>query len=322
MRQKRPLAQLFAASLIAALFFLAVASARSQTNESSAGSYADLLIKLDDRGVAEISGSTNKGLFQGLSKEGDTLRGFSEDLTSKKGKYWIFQIQTERIDTFIVKIVLPENSVVNHIRGKGHLGIESNKGLTVLTFVGENAPINVTVQYRIQIAGKKDALNLLTILSALVILGSGIVVSKKMSRRRKEKGLSEEGESRKARDENAAGRKEKAKEDVSRNSEEPVPEPDSDKIRAMLPALSPAQRKIIRVLESRGGRCSQSAIRKETMLPKSSISRNIKSLEGKGIIRKASHGMTNIVELSEGYMRNQERSSANRNTTERSSAKD
>lgn len=67
--------------------------------------------------------------------------------------------------------------------------------------------------------------------------------------------------------------------------------------RIMLSLLEPDERKIIETIIDNEGKSSQSDIVKKTGISRVKVSRILKKLEQKGIIKKSQNGMTNIVEL-------------------------
>ena len=61
--------------------------------------------------------------------------------------------------------------------------------------------------------------------------------------------------------------------------------------------LSDRQKKIMELLLQKNRPLSQSMIQKELDLPKAAVSRNITSLELKGLIEKEKIGMSNLIRL-------------------------
>jgi len=62
-------------------------------------------------------------------------------------------------------------------------------------------------------------------------------------------------------------------------------------------ALTERQLSIVRFMEKAGKPVSQHDLEKGLGLPKSSLSRNVRTLERMGIIRKTSRGMSNVLEF-------------------------
>lgn len=82
----------------------------------------------------------------------------------------------------------------------------------------------------------------------------------------------------------------------------------SSEMRAVMDALTHRERSIIEALIKHGGRMTQAEIRYETGLPRSSLTMVLISLERRGLITKREWGRTNVVEFSERFLSEQERS--------------
>lgn len=83
---------------------------------------------------------------------------------------------------------------------------------------------------------------------------------------------------------------------ISERSEEKLKEIHRDN-RIMLSLLEPDEKKIIEAIIDNKGKSSQSDIVKKTGISRVKVSRILKKIEQKGIIKKSQNGMTNIVEL-------------------------
>ena len=68
-------------------------------------------------------------------------------------------------------------------------------------------------------------------------------------------------------------------------------------LRKNLKGLSDRQKNIINLLIEKDRPLSQTIIQKELNIPKSAVSRNISSLELKGLIEKENIGMSNLIRL-------------------------
>ena len=119
--------------LILFMLFLPIAHA--------ADYYADIEAEVDETGFIVIKGDTN---HPSLLTEG------TEEHTSKKQSYWLFDISTEEIfSNYFVLLSLPEGASVNYVKSSGNFRIESvGKGLAVRVF-GENEKMSIKVQYQI-----------------------------------------------------------------------------------------------------------------------------------------------------------------------------
>lgn len=83
---------------------------------------------------------------------------------------------------------------------------------------------------------------------------------------------------------------------ISERCEEKLKEIHKDN-KLMLSLLEPDERKIIETLIDNEGKSSQSDIVKKTGISRVKVSRILKKLEQKGIIKKIQNGMTNTVEF-------------------------
>jgi predicted transcriptional regulator len=61
--------------------------------------------------------------------------------------------------------------------------------------------------------------------------------------------------------------------------------------------LTDREKQILDIIKKNNGQITQNKIQQELNLPKSSLSRNLLSLEKKGLIKKASKGLSNVVML-------------------------
>lgn len=84
-------------------------------------------------------------------------------------------------------------------------------------------------------------------------------------------------------------------------------EPTSE-IAAVMDTLTDKEQSILRILLQRGGTMTQTEIRYETDISKSSLSGILTSMEKRNIITKKERGRTNVIELSERFLNAQERS--------------
>jgi hypothetical protein len=122
--------------------------------------YADVNIRVDEKGLVYFSGSTNYNSFIGQS----------EYFTSKKGPYWLLNITTkEAFSDYYISVEFPKNTEINYIKTGGNFRITETPGLRVITS-GENAPVEIVAQYVI-LTHPVNYLNF-----AFVIIGLAIVL--------------------------------------------------------------------------------------------------------------------------------------------------
>jgi len=82
----------------------------------------------------------------------------------------------------------------------------------------------------------------------------------------------------------------------------------SREMEAVIQTLTPREQAVITTLVEHGGRMTQADIRYETRTPKSSLTGILISLERRKLVTKKEWGRTNIIELSEWFLSQRERS--------------
>jgi hypothetical protein len=82
----------------------------------------------------------------------------------------------------------------------------------------------------------------------------------------------------------------------------------SREMEAVIQTLTPRERAVITTLVENGGRMTQAEIRYETRTPKSSLTGILISLERRRLVTKKEWGRTNMIELSEWFLSQRERS--------------
>lgn len=82
----------------------------------------------------------------------------------------------------------------------------------------------------------------------------------------------------------------------------------SREMEAVIQTLTPREQAVITTLVEHGGRMTQAEIRYETRTPKSSLTGILISLERRKLVTKKEWGRTNIIELSEWFLSQKERS--------------
>jgi uncharacterized membrane protein len=82
----------------------------------------------------------------------------------------------------------------------------------------------------------------------------------------------------------------------------------TSEISAVMDTLTDKEQSVLRALLLRGGTMTQTEIRYETDISKSSLSGILTSMEKRKIITKRESGRTNVIELSERFLNTKERS--------------
>jgi len=106
-----------------------------------AGYYADIDIFLEDDGNVIIEGISN---YPDLLTEQQ-----SPDYTSKKGKYWLFNMTIdETFDEFIYRLHMPKDSDINYLKTRHLSRIDQDDSMTVIG-TGRDESLVILVQYSI-----------------------------------------------------------------------------------------------------------------------------------------------------------------------------
>jgi uncharacterized membrane protein len=124
--------------------------------------YADVNLRVDERGIVYFSGTTNYEPFTSQS----------EYFTSKKGPYWLLNITTkEEFSDYYLSVEFPKNTEINYIKTSGNFRITETPSLRVITS-GEEEKIEIVVQYVLI----SRPINYLNFIGAFIILVSVIFI--------------------------------------------------------------------------------------------------------------------------------------------------
>ena len=221
--------------------------------------YADITIDIDDSGFVTIDGITNHP---------DLLGEDTEVYASKKQSYWLLNItKNEVFSDYIFVLTLPEGSSINYIKSSGSIRIEEEIGNLIVKGFGQNKSFSVIVQYQVEkVLGGVETYDI-AILSIIMAVGLTIVflvVKKVVKKRVKEKRSAEI---------------------------------DGVKTEYSFSGLSDRQKEIMKLLIEEKRPLTQAVIQKELNIPKAAVSRNISSLELKGLVEKEKIGMSNLIRL-------------------------
>src|SRR3989338_6584645 len=89
-------------------------------------SYIDEEITLQPNGDAYVRGTTNVDFLTALQPENGKVNGLTSDLTTKKGKYWLFTLSPQgNITASLVKVRLPNGSVINYTKNTHTISISN-----------------------------------------------------------------------------------------------------------------------------------------------------------------------------------------------------
>jgi len=222
--------------------------------------YADIEITVDDTGAVDITG---------LSNHPDLLVENSNLYTYKKQSYWLLNITKEEVfSDYIYVLILPEGSKVNHIKTSGFRGIEEESGKLIISGAGQNESLSVVVQYQVNANSDEQSsfdFIILFILGMLIIVLLVLLVYFIFKNKQKE----------------SVGSK------VSIDNEG----------EHSFKGLTDRQKDIVQLLINVKRPLTQVDIQKELDMPKAAVSRNVHSLEIKGLIEIEKIGMSNLIRL-------------------------
>lgn len=258
-------------NIIKKLFFLMVFLAVLSLSVSAIEYYLDEEITLEKDGSAYVEGSTNLDILRKIKVSDEKVSGFTDELTSKSGSYWLFTYTyKEPISDYIIKLTLPVNVEINHINSKSKVLIGTYGQNQQLTFIAEDKPLDIKVQYTFntinkdnKILGKLMAISLYII---VIIFIASIIFYFLKKRKKKAKKRSKK-------------------------------ELDSEKLDTIKLTLNENQLKILEALIEKNGEASQTQLRYLTGVPKSSLSRNLELMSQKQVIAKFYSGTSNYIKI-------------------------
>jgi len=222
--------------------------------------YADITIDIDTSGFVTINGVTNHP---------DLLAENTEIYTSKKQSYWLFNItKNEIFSDYIFMLTLPDHSSINYIKSSGSIRIEEETGNLIIRGFGQNESFSLIVQY--QVKKNSDTIGLMDINTILIIIGLifiFVIILLIISYITKKKYfITNENSTKERKQYNLSG-------------------------------LTYRQKKIMELLIEQNRPLTQTEIQQELNIPKAAVSRNINSLEIKGLVEKEKIGMSNLIKI-------------------------
>jgi uncharacterized membrane protein len=194
----------------------------------------------------------------------------TQALTSKKGSYWLFNLTTkESFSDYFVSIDFPKDVEINYIKAKGTFRITQDQNLKLIVS-GSKEPVEIIVQYTNK-AQKADYSIYIDAAILLLCIFLFVFMYKKIRNKTK-----------KPKEENKA---------------------DEEKIRLIRHTLTDVQKQILDILIESKEPISQKQIYHRLKLPKSTLSRNLETMQRKNIITKQSRGMVNVIFLNKEFLK-------------------
>ncbi|MEM0493214.1 MAG: MarR family transcriptional regulator [Candidatus Thermoplasmatota archaeon] len=185
----------------------------------------------------------------------------SQNYTSKNKSYWILHISTDEIfSAFIYTIRLPKGAVIHSIDSSGMTRITNNEGFLIVKGYSEDSKLYIMIKYEIEKETVIGSGYEWFLLGAIIVATLSLVILYLYKR-------------------NPSTRETSENTDIN------------------LKDLNKRQREIINILTEIGTPLTQTEIEKRLNIPKASVSRNIRTLERKGLIVKEQKGMSNLISL-------------------------
>lgn len=186
----------------------------------------------------------------------------SQNYTSKDKSYWLLNISIEEnFSEFVYTVILPKGASVNYIKSSGEIRITGEQGNLMVKGYGENKKLLIIIQYQIE-KDYTSVAEMYGVIVAIIILITAIVLLL----------LYKYG-----------FLKKKIKKEDIKDIE--------------LKGLNERQKQIVKLLAEVNRPLTQTDIQRELKMPKAAVSRNIRTLEKKGIIEKERIGMSNLISL-------------------------
>jgi len=219
--------------------------------------YADVTIDVTDAGFVTIDGNTNYPKL---------LIQDTQNYTSKTQSEWILNISFDEIfSEYIFKVLLPKSSSIYYLNTSGTNWIQEETNRLVINGFGENETIYLYIQYQLTKTSTTDEspiyfnpINIILSISIIVLVIIILLTVYKSYYKKKTTEL-----------------------------------PEEDKITG----LTERQQQIMQLLRESKNPLTQTAIEKELQMPKAAVSRNIHSLERKGLIDIEKVGMSNKIHV-------------------------
>jgi len=257
--------------------------------------YADIQIDVDSSGFVDIVGKTNYRGFINITND--------ESFIVKKGKIWTLNISSSKnevFDNFIYDLILPENSQISYMKTTPNFRIANQGNRIKIIGIGENKPFTIIVQYKIQkqnLVSSFFSSYLIWFIIVFLLFFFGFLIFKsnlflkitnqssffKNKHRNKLDNISNiDNNNNNNNNNNINTNLEKEIENVIKDTKLINPDHKINFKKYDLEEFSDRQREIILILEKEDK--TQQELLEILKIPKSSISRNITSLEIKEII--------------------------------------
>lgn len=219
--------------------------------------YADVTIDVTDAGFVTIDGNTNYPKL---------LIQDTQNYTSKTQSEWVLNISFDEIfSEYIFKVLLPKSSSIYYINSSGTIWIQEETNRLVINGFGENETIYLYIQYQLTDTSATDEspiyfdpINIILSISIIILVIIIILTFYKSYYKKKTTDI-----------------------------------PEEDKITG----LTERQQQIMQLLRESKNPLTQTTIEKELQIPKAAVSRNIHTLERKGLIEIEKAGISHFIHV-------------------------
>ena len=221
--------------------------------------YIDGEVTLSKNGDSRVKGTTNIDILEDIPVINEKIDGTTSGLTTKKGKYWLFSIDSKQnLSASFIKVNLPKGAIINYIKSPLSVNIATNEDIITATFFGENKQLEINIQYSMKPKAVGE-IAFIPFLILIIVIALGTILFIFRS---------------------------KKKSDI-----------DTKKLSTIKSTLNETQIRIIDTLLEKKGQASQTSIQYMTSIPKASLSRNIELLAQKEIIQKFYNGTSNHIKI-------------------------
>ena len=203
--------------------------------------------------------------INGITNYPDLLTVDNQNYTSKTQENWFLNITKDEIfSEFIFKVLLPPSSTIFNVNSSGTIWIGEESDRLVVYGLGQNESISLLINYQLsKSSNERDSsfnikINLVFSILIFIIIVLIILNVYRSYKKRKV---------------------------VGKNNFE------------QLKGLTERQKQIMKVLNESSEPLTQTRIKKILNMPNSAVSRNIHSLERKGLIEIEKAGMANFVRV-------------------------
>ncbi len=239
-----------------------------------------------------------KGTNYTFDNHTNQLYAVTDDLTSKNEDTWSLNFSSDGYySDYSIIFYLPAGSEVTRfnippelnyqfqVRNDSlALSVQGNKVLSPWIRVDYRLPAEIPIQ-------PKGLVDPEIAVSLIIILIAGTTFIFYRHRRRRDAVIAREKES---------------IQQETKSIHETTQIPITDEMQKVIDTLSDKEKAIVGLLLKKGGSATQTDIRYETGIPKSSLTGIINALKRKNIIKKHEHGRTNIIEISEWFLSEKE----------------